>query len=185
MKKKLLVCAFIAICLSIAAYGTLAYFTYEDTSTNIITMGNIKIELQQLRAGNPTPPDEVIDVLPGIEVEKTVQVKNVGDNPAWIRIAVSEAIELANGTAAENNGTLIGYDLNTDDWTEQDGYYYYKDVLRPDEITKPLFTTISFSDQMGNQYQQSQAYIQISAQATQVAHNGETVWEAAGWPDAK
>ena len=42
MKKKLFVCAFIVICLSIVAYGTAAYFSYEDTATNVITAGDVK-----------------------------------------------------------------------------------------------------------------------------------------------
>lgn len=185
MKKKILVCAFIAICLSVLAYSSLAYFTYEDKATNVITMGNIKIELQQLRDGSPTPNNEEIVILPGLNVEKTVQIKNVGDYDAWIRISVSEAIELANGTKTDNNGNLIGYDFNTESWIEKDGYYYYTSILAPGKTTEPLFTTISFADQMGNEYQESKAYVNLSAEATQVVHNGETVFEAAGWPSAE
>ena len=47
MKKKLFVCAFIVICLSIVAYGTAAYFSYEDTATNVITAGDVKIDLEE------------------------------------------------------------------------------------------------------------------------------------------
>lgn len=37
MKKKLLLAALAAICICIAAYGTVAYFTADDTATNVIT----------------------------------------------------------------------------------------------------------------------------------------------------
>lgn len=47
MKKKCLTCAFIAIFLSIVAYGTTAYFSHKDTATNVITAGDVKIELQE------------------------------------------------------------------------------------------------------------------------------------------
>ena len=185
MKKKILVCAFIAVCLSLVAYSTTAYFTYEDTAQNIITMGNIKIELQQLQNGILTPGEEAIDILPGTQVQKTVQVKNAGEHDAWIRISVTETIALLNGTINETDSSLINYDLNTEDWIEKDGYYYYTSSLAPNETTKPLFTEIRFSEQMGNAYQQSKAYIKVSAQATQMIHNGETVWDAAGWPAAE
>ena len=36
---------------------------------------------------------------------------------------------------------------------------------------------------MGNMYQNSQAVIKVSAQATQVKNNGTDVFSAAGWPD--
>jgi hypothetical protein len=48
--------------------------------------------------------------------------------------------------------------------------------------TEPLFTTVSFSIEMGNIYQNSRSTVEINAQATQVANNGTTVFEAAGWP---
>jgi hypothetical protein len=38
---------------------------------------------------------------------------------------------------------------------------------------------------MSNLYQQSKAILTIQAQGVQVANNGETVLEAAGWPDAE
>ena len=45
MKKKLLACSLLVIGLSTAAYGTVAYFTHEDTATNVITAGDIQIAL--------------------------------------------------------------------------------------------------------------------------------------------
>ena len=187
MKKKIFVSAFIAVCLSIAAYSTTAYFTYEDSATNIITTGNIKIELQELAVSEggeiPLPFEDAINVLPGTEVSKIVQVKNVGEQPAWIRIRVAKEIILAQGVSGDVDLSLVTYDLNTQYWTEEDGYYYYKDILNPDEITQPLFTEVNFSPNMGNMYQQSKAIIKVNAQATQVANNGATVFEAAGWPE--
>lgn len=189
MKRKVFVCAFIAVCISIIAYGTTAYFTYEDTATNVITMGNIKIQLQESAlpedGGSPVPFEDAIDVLPGIEVSKIVQVKNIGAQPAWIRIRVVKEIILAQGVSGDVDLSLVTYDLNTQYWIEEDGYYFYKDILNPDESTQPLFTEVSFSQNMGNMYQQSKAIIKVDAQATQVANNGATVFEAAGWPQAE
>ena len=47
MKRKLFAGAVIAICLSLIAYGTLAYFTAEDTARNVNTSGGIYIQLRE------------------------------------------------------------------------------------------------------------------------------------------
>lgn len=189
MKKKILVLAFIALCLSMISYATVAYFTYEDTATNVITMGNIRIELQETAipegGGEPIPFKDAYDVLPGKEVSKIVQIKNVGAQQAWIRISVESSIALAEGVEGEGDPSLIGFDLNKECWIEQDGYYYYKEALKPGDTTVPLFTKVKFDPEMGNIYQNSKALIRINAQATQVIHNGDTVLEAVGWPKAE
>ena len=186
MKKKILVCALIAICLSIAAYGTVSFFTHEDTATNVVTMGNIKIEVKELTVTNdkavPVNSDDEIGIVPGIEVSRIVLVENVGNNDAWIRIQVQTAIELAGGVEGESDLSLIELDINTEFWTLKDGYFYYNEKLEPSQTTKPLFTTVKFSETMGDLYQESTATIAVYVQATQTANNGNTVFEAAGWP---
>lgn len=189
MKKKIFVCAFIAVCLSMVAYSTTAYFTYADTATNIITTGNVKIELQELAilegGGTLIPFEDAMDVLPGTEVSKIVQVKNVGEQPTWVRISVDKSILLAEGVLGQVDLSLVTYDLNTQYWIEREGYYYYKDALQSDETTQPLFTKVEFASNMSNMYQQSKAIIKVTAQATQVVHNGDNVLEAVGWPKAE
>ncbi len=189
MKRKCFVISLIAVCLSIAAYSTLAYFSYEDTPTNVITAGNIKIALQELSVpddgGDPVPFEDVINVQPGMDFSKIVQIENVGGQDAWVRISVEESITLAEGIEGEVDLSLITYDLNTEYWVEQDGYYYYNAALKSGETTEPLFTKVSFSPDMSNLYQQSTAVINVHAQATQVIHNGETVLEANGWPKSE
>lgn len=189
MKKKLFVCACIAICFSIVAYGTIAYFSYEDTATNVITAGDVKIDLQEWAVpdggGEPVPFEDAVDVMPGMEVSKIVQVKNIGSQAAWVRISLDKSIVLAEGVEGEIDLSLVSYDLNTKYWTEKDGCYYYNTLLFPDETTEPLFTKVIFSPSMSNMYQHSKAVIEVDAQATQVIHNGETVFEATGWPKAQ
>ena len=109
-------------------------------------------------------------------------MENTGGQSAWIRVSVDKEIELAEGIEGEVDTSLVTYDLNEEYWTESDGYYYYKDVLKSGETTQPLFKKVSFEKEMGNLYQNSKAVVTVNAYATQAANNGSNVFEAAGWP---
>ena len=186
MKKKILALTIVVICLSIMAYGTLAYFSFEGTATNTIVTGHLKVELVELseQDGQLVPFEDVVGVMPGTDVSKIVMVRNIGEHAAWVRIAVETAIELADGVEGETDPSLISLDINTDAWTLQDGYYYYNEALEGGEETASLFTKVSFAAEMGNMYQSSKTVITVGVQAVQVANNGATVFEAAGWPEA-
>ena len=188
MRKKLIAGAVVAICLSLLAYSTSAYFTARGTATNVITSGNIQIQLQETAKINGQEisfdaSQEKINVVPAQTVSKIVQVKNTGDNAAYVRIRVAKAIELAEGVTGEPNVELVTLDFDDENWTaKDDGYYYYNKPLEPDATTEALFNNVTFEPEMGNMYQNSTATIKVNAQATQVKNNGASVFEAAGWP---
>ena len=186
MKKKILVCALIAICLSIVAYGTAAFYTYEDTATNVVTAGNVRIRLEEyaLVDGKLEEFTDPMDVVPGTSVSKIVQVKNSGFAAAWVRIKLDKEIILAGNSPATPDTSLVRYELNTQYWAEKDGWLYYLEPLAPGATTEPIIEWVSFSAYMTNEYQQSKALIHVTAHATQTAHNGANVFEAAGWPIA-
>ena len=186
MKKKVIVLALVVIALSIMAVGTAAYFTAEDTATNVITTGNVSIKLLETSASNqgkePVPFKDVSGIMPGTTVSKIAQVENNGANGVYVRVAVVKAIELAEGIQATPNTELLTLDINTKDWTLKDGYYYYNAELKPGETTEPLFTTVSFASDMGNEYQGCKTTVSVLAYATQSANNGASALEASGWP---
>ena len=182
LKQKLLTLSTVAIVAALSAYGSIAYFTAEDTARNVITAGKVKIELQEKMLtsdGEKTVPfEDRLGVMPGSEVSKIVEVKNTGGQDAWVRVSVNKAIELAEGVEGEVDLSLISFDLNTDYWTEKDGFYYYTAKLTPGQTTEPLFTAVTFAKTMN-----SKAILTVNAYATQTVHNGSTALEAAGWPE--
>ncbi|MDO4567454.1 MAG: TasA family protein [Clostridia bacterium] len=184
MKKKLIIIASVVCCIALAATGTIAYFTAEDTAQNRITTGDVAIEVEELDADGD-PFVDVIDVMPGDSVTKIAQVRNTGSNAVWVRVSVELAIELAEGIEGTPDTSLVTLDYNTTDWTlGTDGYYYYNSILEPGEVTEPLFTTVTFDlEDMGNMYMNATAVIDVYAYATQAANNGATVFEAQGWPE--
>lgn len=191
MKKKLLLVAAITICFAVAVSGTIAYFTAEDTAHNVITSGGVNIEVVEKTQGEDGvlvdfPADGVKGVMPGRDVSKIVSVENTGENEVWIRVQVESTIKAADGSNLPTNiqgiGPVMTYTVD-DSWIlGQDGYYYYSEPAAAGECTEILFDTVTFAPQMGNEYQNCTANIVISAQAVQTVNNGETVFEANGWP---
>lgn len=182
MKRKLLIVSVVAICIAILAAGSLAYFTAEGTAHNVITTGGVEIELKEWADEAKTQEfQNMTGVMPGTPVTKIVEVKNTGASEAWVRVKVVKDIQLQN-KEDEFDPDLVMLKLNTKDWTEKDGYYYYTKPLKPNETTKPILESVTFQPTMGNEYQNAKISVDISAQAVQTANNGPTVMDAKGWP---
>lgn len=185
MKKRIALMALVIAAFSFAGYGTLAYFTASEKAENVITAGNVKIDLcEETADGDPFPEDGMTGIMPGETVDKVVYVKNVGENTAWIRVKPEKELTFADGTKAESGSfeQYIDLNLNQDDWTEKDGWYYYRQPVDAGTQTGKLFTQVTFSEKMGNTYKNSTVHIEVNAQAVQTANNGSSVLEAAGWP---
>lgn len=193
MKKKVFSLALVICCLAVfIASSTLAYFTKEDTATNVITTGKIDIDLvEKVVVNTETGETETVEdfyvegVMPGQEVSKIVLVENEQyAEDAWVRINLTKSIVLADGT--EGDSDLLEIIPNTTDWTareDEDGlWYYYNKPLKAGEETVPLMESVVFSEEADNKYQDATAEIIVLAQAVQVKNNGATSLDAQGWP---
>lgn len=189
MKKRILIISLIVVCLALCAGATIAYFTAEDRATNVITAGNIQINLIENMipkdGGEPVVFEDQDGIQPGETVSKIVQVKNEGKKGAYVRIAVDTVINLVSDTEAEAKGdpSSVIFDIDTENWTEKEGFYYYNKILASEETTEPLFTEVKFDENIGNEYMSSKTVITVVAQAVQADNNGDTVFDAAGWPE--
>ena len=185
MKKKLFAfIAGVAACCALVASGTLAYFNAEEKAHNVITSGGVEIALSEWADMDKTQPFEDVDgVMPGASVIKVVEVKNTGETSAWIRIGVSKAVDLATGEQGDE--ALVSMNFNTEHWAQgEDGCWYYNQVLAAGQLTEPLFTAVSFAVDMGNEYQDSKAIVDVTAQAVQSDNNSDSALTATGWPEA-
>ena len=183
MKRKLLILSVLAICVAILAAGSLAYFTSEGKAHNVITSGGVEIAVQEWADEEKTEPfEDLTGVMPDTTVTKIAEIKNTGASAAWVRVKVEKAIKLTGDGIPDVS--MVQLDVNTTDWTEKDGYFYYTKALKPGEITAPIFTAVTFKADMGNEYQNATATVDVSAQAVQTANNGDTVMDAKGWPNS-
>lgn len=187
MKKRMLTAALALCCLAVLATGTLAYFTAEETAQNVITMGSLKMELVELDEKDE-PWEDVENIVPGMEVTKKAYVENTGTVDFYTRVKITKTFVPAQGEELpELNTELVRLDINEKYWKldEGDFYYYYKKPVAPGEKTEPLFTTVTFSTEMGNEYQNVKVIIDLDAQAVQSRNNGESALEATGWPESE
>ena len=77
---------------------------------------------------------------------------------------------------------MVVLDINTK-WTQgTDGYLYYNEALQPGAKTEPIFTSVTFKPEMGNEYQNATVTVDVMAHAVQTANNGSTAMTANGWP---
>ena len=160
MKRKFLILSVLALCFSLFAAETIAYFTADSKAHNVITTGGVQIAVQEWADEERTKPfEDVTGVMPETTVTKIVPTESITPDASLVELA-----------------------CNTADWTEKDGYYYYNKVLKPGEVTAPVCTAVSFHADMSNAYQNATATIDIFAQATQSANNGNTAMDAQGWP---
>ena len=181
MKRKLLILSVLVICIATLAAGTLAYFTSEGPAHNVITTGGVEIMVREWAdEDRQTPFEDLTGIMPGMTVTKIAEIKNTGASDAWVRVKVEKNIQLK-GEGTPDTG-LVELALNTADWTERDGYYYYTKALKSGEVTAPIFTAVTFNAAMGNEYQNATATVDVFAQAVQTANNGDTVLNAQGWP---
>ena len=183
-KNRILLVALVIALVATIASGTLAFFAAEETAKNVITTGKIDMSLkEETDGGEPWPEDGFDNIEPGDDVTKTVYGVNNGTVDFYLRVAIVKTITDKDGKTDTLNFDNITLDLNTADWTEKDGYYYYNKALKPGEKSVPLFTKVHFGDELGNAYMEAEIVIDVTMQAVQARNNGDSPFTAKGWPE--
>ena len=192
MKKKtlLLAAALALICLSLAGYGTYAYYAAETRTHNVVTSGSVKIRVVEKTEKDGElvdfPAEGLSRIAPGTSASKIVSVENTGGAPAWVRMKVAIAAEDAQGQALDSS--VISFDSG-EGWADGgDGFYYYQSELLPGTSTEPLMREVHFAPEMGNEYRGCSVKVTVEAHAVQCKNNpvpdGGSVRDVSGWPEA-
>lgn len=181
-KKKLAVIAVIVIVLTLFAQGTVAYFSHVGTATNVVTSGDIQFLIHETTEGGGLFPSRGVVVFPGDVVEKEVTVESDCGHPFYLRIKLNYAVDDETLTAAD----CFLPKINTDDWEYHEGWYYYKDIVKPNKTTSELFSHVTIvGDKVDNSYIGKVLTLEVVAQAVQSEHNPITdghTYTALGWP---
>lgn len=188
MKKKILTIALVAVLAVTAAAGvSLAYFTDTEAAENVITVGNVDILLSEPN-WEETGKEEAEDVYPGEALAKDPTVENVGKNPCFVRISVSNLDQFGDfGDITYRTDYVEGALGENWVYNEADGYFYYSKVLASGETTDALFDQIVIPTALENNAETAPIYVVAEAVQAQGAKprfadvQAMTVEEIAAW----
>ena len=179
-KSRLLLIAVVAILLTVLTQPTLAYYTIIGTATNVVTSGDIRLQIHEKTADGSDFPAEGVYVIPGDIVSKQVTVENVCTHPFYLRVKLVGGATNQALTPEE----CLKLDIDTNHWTYADGYYYYNQILQPGKTTPALFTQVEIvGDKVDRSHIGSTLSLVVNAYAVQSENNpAENPWDASGWP---
>lgn len=179
-KGRLLLIALAAILITVLTQPTLAYYTTIGKATNVVTSGDIQLQIHEKTADGSDFPEEGVYVIPGDIVSKQVSVENVCGHPFYLRV------KLVSGSTSEaiSAEDCLKMNIDTQNWTYQDGFYYFNRILQPGEQTPALFTQVEIvGSRVDQSHSGSTLSLTVNAYAVQSENNpADFPWEAAGWP---
>lgn len=179
-RSRLLLIALAAILVTVLTQPTLAYYTAVGKATNVVTSGDIQLKIHEKTANGEDFPAEGVYVIPGKVVSKRVSVENVCSHPFYLRVQLISSSTNQQLSAQD----CMALDINTEQWTEKDGYYYYNKILQPGQITVPVFTEVEIvGEKVLTSHIGTTLSLTVNAQAVQSENNpAQAPWSASGWP---
>lgn len=127
MKKILTTLLTVVLTATLAIGGTLAYLTDRDSEVNTFTLGNVDIELNEDFVQGS-------QLLPGLDVNKDVKVKNIGTNNAYVFYTYSVPTALIS-TAGNASKNVIHFNPHPLYW---DAYYNNQAYLDKYGVTEAV-----------------------------------------------
>ena len=197
IKQKIIAIALTMTCaVCTFAASSFAYFTATTSSkSNTITTGKSDfhfIDLVYPSGSTEGIPNEGViehlNVMPGDSVGRDMHAVNKAGFSVYVRACVDVSITLKD-KYSEHSGKIdlshVKVNINDYHWVtrdEFDGYYYYDGILGKGEVTEDLLHDVHFDDDMGNIYKGATVKIHVRFEIVQANGNGNTVFEATGWP---
>lgn len=180
-KVRMMAVAIVVSLVTLFSQSTLAYYTVAGIATNVVTSGDIQLQIHEQTADGYPFPEKGVTVIPGDIVSKEVFVQNVCQHPFWLR---AELVWGATSETLDAQDALQIVDLNSSEWIYYDGYYYYHRILQPNENTVPLFEKVYIVGEQVDQYDAGSALtLTVKAYAVQSENNpADNPWDASGWP---
>lgn len=167
----------IIVCISLLAIigvaRVIAYFTDTATVTNHVKMGIVDIELKEYtidESGNKVEWKDAKAVLPGETLSKIPEISCVqGAADCYIRAKIEITSKDENLMNNAEMITLDNLNIDTDKWyyCEEDGYFYYKEILTDESESATLFTEVSIPGEWDNIWSLEELFIDITAESIQ------------------
>lgn len=153
--KKEVLCLILAVIAGCGAFGiTMAYMTDSSQETNVVTVGNVTVDLTE----TDWKPENGKDILPRASAVKNPEVTNTGSVDAWIFLKVTSPkkniVTVDHDTKRKlpaDDVELFSFTPNskwellykTDSDTQTEYIYGYKDIVKAKEKTQSLFDSVT------------------------------------------
>lgn len=189
-KRKLTILLLVIIAFFIFVISTIAFRVYNKKTNNVITFGNIKMQLlhttlnennDEIQINN----DEEFNIINNSNLNRMIKVKNLGKHEFFLRISL-EMIGINENNEELDANNLVKYNINLNDWIYKEGWYYYKNIVKEGEVTSNLIDGMNFDvNNITLNYQDWKFKFDVNAQAVQAKNNATNVLGAVGWPENK
>ena len=187
LRKRNILLIILLILTALAAVSfALAFRIHTGWADDHVAYGSVELEVIEntLSGGVEVPFAQDTPVyISADEYSRIVRVKNTGKHPAYVRVALYLTAADSGGRQTVLPENFFSFDINTNDWKESEGWYYYESTaLTENEETETLMTKIIFNHKKLSPAAGRQLTLHIRAEAVQSENNGNNVWQAAGWP---
>lgn len=185
-KKRLLLITIILIFCIFSLSISVAFIIKETTSNNIITFGDVKMELYVTTTKDnkeiKVDDGENLNITYNSFINRNIIITNIGNHPIFVRVSFDLKGKDKNDKTINLDG-LINIIQNDNDWIYKDGWYYYKEELNSNFETQKLLIDFEFDiDEITNKYPGSTFTLDINAEAVQSENNKQYVLDVVGWP---
>ena len=185
IKRRLLAISIVAVLFTFLSQGTVAYYSTVGTATNVITSGEVKMQIVEKGYGDTVFPEEGVYVIPGDIVTKRVSVKSLCEAPFYLRVKIVYGINATELPFEE----CFKLDINEQSWIYSDGWYYYDGIVAPGEETPVVFSKVEIvGNKVDNNYIGKTLTLTVDAEAVQSENNPipeEGITAVTGWPAAE
>lgn len=168
--------------------GTVAYFVTSETAHNIVSTSGVKIALNELDGPAGSKPfHDLENITAGETYSKIPYIENIDTEPVWVRAKISLIQTAGDGTetpVTDFSSLMTLQNLGTH-WllNSDDGFYYYDSALSTGKRTESIFESVKFADTINDEFQLATYTLTVTAEATQVKHNGTSALDAA-WTES-
>ena len=182
IKMRFLAIGLAAMLVCLLTQPALAYYTTVGTATNVVTSGNITMRINETTDQGNAFPTEGVYVIPGDIVSKVVTVENICEHPFYLRVKLVYGIDSQELPYED----CFKLNINTENWTLHDGWYYYTGILQPGEETPHVFSHVEIvGSKVDTSYIGKTLQLTVQAQAVQSENNpieNNDTTTAQGWP---
>ena len=182
MKIKIAAISVAAALFAFMVQPTAAYYQTVGKATNVVTSGNIQLIIHEMTDQGTAFPSEGVYIKPGDVVSKEVSIENICAHPFYLRVRMIYGTNAQDLTPEE----CLKLNINSEYWELHDGWYYYKDVVKPGETTAKVFSQVEIvASKMDSSHVGKALSLTVNAQAVQSENNPITdgnTYTASGWP---